>query len=138
MLRNTPQATMVGSALSGTISSATAQGYLPQYRGSAAASLAPAMLNLPTVDRDGERLIFKDAKDAVGSISPMVVSSYLPENLPLNRDRTRRPSPTTVDGFGAESYMRYLSQKDDMDKRTVDAGLAGTASAAGPVVSAGW
>ncbi len=129
---------MVGSALSGTISSATAQGYLPQYRGSAAASLAPAMLNLPGVDRDGEHLTSKENKDTSSGISPMVVTSYLPENLPLNRDRTQRPSPTAVEGFGAERYMRYHSRKDDMDKKTTDPGLTGTVPAAGPVVGAAW
>jgi len=133
MLKNTTQTGMVGSVVSGAISSATAQGYLPQFHGSAAASLAPAMLNLRVLERENERMVAKD-----GGPSPLVVSSFLPENLPFSKDRVQRQNPTTPDFLGAEDYMRYVTQKDGVDKKAAEPGLNAVASATSPVINNGW
>ena len=114
MLKNATQTPMVGTALSGTVSSATAQGYLPQYRGSAAASLAPAMLNHATVDRDSEglRAASEITKESIGGLSIVPTQIILPENRPLNTDRIQALSTLGGDTMRAENYMRYLAQKD--------------------------
>jgi len=114
MLKNATQTPMVGTALSGTISSATAQGYLPQYRGSAAASLAPAMLNHVTVDRDpeGSQAAAEIIKEPIGGLSILPAQVILPENRPLNTDRIQALSSLGGDTMRAENYMRYLAQKD--------------------------
>jgi hypothetical protein len=134
MLRNTAQIAMAAPAL-GTVSSATAQGYLPQYRGSAAASLAPAMFHSP--GRDGEHQTSKveQPPSSIDSIAPLIASNFLPENRPLNRDRSPvRPSDT----LGTEAYKRYLSRKADGDKKVIEQGWNANTTATGPVMGSDW
>ena len=117
MLRNATQSPMVGSALSGRVSSATAQGYLPQYRGSAAASLAPAMLNHASADHDIDHK--QASSDITKEPATGIVNSQfmLSENRPFVNERMHSVSSVGGDSMRAESYMRYLAQKD---KRNVD------------------
>lgn len=131
MLRNSAQTTMVAPALSGTISATTAQGYLPQYRGAAAASLAPSALSVTADDRTGERSSMKP--EPLNGFGPLLAANLLPENRPLNR--AVRPSPDFV---GAEGYMRYLSQKANEDKKIVEQGWNAKTTATGPVMGSDW
>jgi hypothetical protein len=140
MLKNTTQTQIVGLALSGTISSATAQGYLPQYRGSAAASLAPAMVNLPAGDRDDERSLAKPelTHDSAVSFAPANAANFLPENRPLTRNRLHRPTPPPAESRGAEGYMRYLSQKNEIDKKGPEKKWNTDEPGTGPVSGPDW
>ena len=135
MLRNTTQTTMAAPALSGAVSSATARGYLPQYRGSAAASLAPAMLTNPASGRDTEPPSAKPdgPKEYNGSIAPLVAANFLPENRPLNRDQISRPET-----MGADAYMRYITRKADDDPKVVDQGWNSNTTGTGPVMGSNW
>ncbi|KUJ22947.1 uncharacterized protein LY89DRAFT_162151 [Mollisia scopiformis] len=128
------EAPMVGSALSGTISSATAQGYLPPYRGSAAASLAPAVMNMQHTDSDGENGGSKrDSKHFSGPAQAMA-TSFLPENRPFNSERIPRAAPTSE----AESYMRYLTTKEENDKRIIEQGWNANTTGVGPITGSDW
>jgi hypothetical protein len=129
------EAPMVGSALSGTVSSATAQGYLPPYFGSAAASLTPSAMNKQYLDTDGEHTGTKrDPSKNVTSLSGMA-TSFLPENRPFNSERYHRAiSPATT----AEGYMRYLSDKDEKDKQIVESGWNANTTGIGPVSGPDW
>lgn len=112
MLKNEGRA---GTPLSGTISSATAQGYLPQYRGSAAASLAP-----------NEYVSHKSA-------SAKVTSSQS-ENRPINQDRYERNGTPAPEPMSATEYLRYVSTKGyETEKATIDAGWNSNTTAFGPV-----
>lgn len=128
MLRNTHLAVMSAPApaLSGMVSSTTAQGYLPIYRGSAAASLSPTM---------GDH----KANGTMG-VPHHVAASFLPENRPLNPDD--RPGllhkRTSSENMGAEAYMRYLTNKADNDQRIIDSGWNTNTSATGPVMGSDW
>ncbi|KAE9380250.1 hypothetical protein N431DRAFT_323499 [Stipitochalara longipes BDJ] len=142
MLKNTTQTHMASPALSGAISSATAQGYLPQYRGSAAASLAPAMANYSTSERDSERPTTKSEAtyDTVIGGASILAANFLPENRPLNVNRLQRPTPPPVETMGAEEYMRYLTQKDEADKKLFEKhyNADGSQSGTGPVSGSDW
>jgi hypothetical protein len=132
---------MIGTTLSGTVSSATAQGYLPQYRGSAAASLAPTVLNIPSAERDSERSTAKvdTAKDSLFGLTPFTAANFLLENRPLSRDRTQRPIAASVDALDAEGYLRTVGRMgDDNNKDDVEQGWSGKASGSGPVMSSEW
>ena len=131
MLRNTPNVTMAAPALSGMVSAATAQGYLPHYHGAAAASLAPAAFNIPVPDRSSEQRDVK-ADVSFSEIAPTVVANLLPENRALNRNR---PAP---EGLGAEEYMRYVSQKAGEDKKIIEQGWNANTTARGPVMGSDW
>ncbi len=109
---------MVGTALSGTVSSATAQGYLPQYRGSAAASLAPAMTNVTASERDADQSPAKAQTSKGNSISFTAVNS-LPENRPL-LDCPQGAITQSTDNMGAEGYMRFLTEKDEKNKKIIE------------------
>ncbi|PBP20752.1 hypothetical protein BUE80_DR008283 [Diplocarpon rosae] len=91
MLKNACQVPIVGTPLSGTISSATAQGYLPQYGGSAAASLAPA----------------ESGKISTSGVTSSMVGKFQSENRPFNQQRNNR-APDTMN---AEGYLRYITNK---------------------------
>jgi len=130
MLRNSTQATMAAPALSGMVSPATAQGYLPQYHGAAAASLAPAALNVTATEQNTERHSMK--MDMSSGIAPLIAANFLPENRPLNRDRPE--SGTT----GAEGYMRYISQKANEDQKIIKQGWNANTTATGPVMGSDW
>lgn len=140
LFRNAAQ-TQMGAPVSGTISSATAQGYLPPYRGSAAASLAPTMANVPTFARDGSDRYMSKGEMSYGSVgvSPLNAASFLPENLPLIGNRLRRPTPPPADSMGAERYMRYLTQKDVAEQRgAAEKNLNSNTSGTGPASGSGW
>ncbi|KAK0120077.1 hypothetical protein ONS95_011490 [Cadophora gregata] len=110
MLKNEGRA---GTPLMGTISSATAQGFLPQYRGSAAASLTPA-----------EYIPYKSA-------STKATNSQA-ENRPFNQDKNERhgvPGPQT-----AEAYLRQISEQlQETEKSTLDQGWNPNTTRTGPV-----
>jgi hypothetical protein len=139
MLRNTPRSAMAAPALR-TVSSATAQGYLPQYRGSAAASLVPAMLSNYSPGRDGEYASLKLEQPGHSGDGTVTVpgSDFLTENRPLHWD----PSPHAIrpasDTPRAEQYMRYLAQKADQDKRAIEHGWNAATTATGPVMGSNW
>lgn len=104
MLKSRPS--MTGTALLGVVTSATAQGNLPQYRGTAAASLAPAMLNGPSTEREVDYPTLKTdtTKEAIVTVSPMVVSSFMSENRPLR-------AYGSTEALGAEGNMLYLTRE---------------------------
>lgn len=137
MLRNTAQVTMAAPALSGAVSSATAQGYLPQYRGAAAASLAPTALNMTTTDREGYRVNAKTSQPSSPSFATLTSANFLSENRPLNRNRSpllARPSPKNL---GAEEHVRYVIEKDE-DQKIIEAGWNAKTTATGPVMGSDW
>lgn len=138
MLKSDAQIGMAAPALR-TVSSATAWGYLPQYRGSAAASLAPAMLSISTSERDGERPSprFQQPKRHSDDGLPVIVPGHLSENRPLERDQPPRPLVPTGDGLDAEGYMRYLAQKD-RDKRITEHGWNANAAGSRHVMGSDW
>ena len=139
MLKNTAQAAMCAPA-SGMLSSATAQGYLPQYRGSATASLAPAMPTPPTTKCDSERSTLKveNLRLSMEDVAPLVAANFLPENRPLTRDRSSRPMRASAESMDAEGYMRYLSQKADEDKRIIEQGWNSNTTGTSPVMGSDW
>ncbi|CAL3962689.1 unnamed protein product [Diplocarpon coronariae] len=91
MLKNACQAPIIGTPLSGTISSATAQGYLPPYGGSAATSLAPA----------------ESGKISASVVTSSMAANLQSENRPFNQQRNSR-APDTMN---AEGYLRYITNK---------------------------
>lgn len=105
------QLSMTSEALTGVVTSTTAQGNLPQYRGSAAASLAPAMLNVLAYQRDVDYPTLKSetSTEGLAVLSPMVVSSTMAENRPLHG------YSSSTGGFGAEDYMRHLTREQQHD-----------------------
>lgn len=126
---------MAAPALSGRVSSATAQGYLPNYRGAAAASLAPAAFNVTATERNSERQGMKmnlPNGDSPLVVAPLIAANFLPENRPINRDRR---SPDTMD---AEGYTRYISQKADEDRKIIEQGWNANTTATGPVMGSDW
>ena len=147
MLRNAAAA-MVAPALSGAVSSATAQGYLPQYRGSAAASLAPAMITMNTLERENENTGMKagqlkisadnSSKISMEGVAPLIAANFSPENRPINRDRPHRPILASVESMGAEGYMRYLTQKAENDKKILEQGWNPNTTGTGPVMGSDW
>ncbi|KAL2069633.1 hypothetical protein VTL71DRAFT_14312 [Oculimacula yallundae] len=112
MLKNEGRA---GTALSGTISSTTAQGCLPQYRGTAAASLAPA-----------EYVPYKAA--------PSTATNSQAENRPVDQDKYDRHSNPASDTMSATEYLRYVSAKAyETEKSIIDRGWNANTTAFGPV-----
>ena len=123
MLKNTTQPTtvMTGLSISGKVSSATATGYLPHYRSSAAASLAPTISNAPTgrnADSTTKSQLWKESTFS---------SSDEGENRPLS-------GFTSLESLGAEGYMRYLTQKADDDKKIIEQGWNAGTTSTGPVI----
>ena len=146
MLRNTAATTMAAPA---AVSSATAQGYLPSHRGSAAASLAPAMFDImTTLERGDESGILKvdhikvnaDGNFEVSTegVAPLIAANFLPEDRPLDRDRPRRPVRASVETLGAEGYLRYLTKKAQDDKKIVEEGWNSNTTGTGPVMGSDW
>lgn len=138
MLKSTsqPSKSMTGSVLSGAVSSATAIGYLPQYRGSAAASLAPTILNVLAIEHELERPLSKadlSMENASGS-APFAPANYLSENRPLSQDRSQHSAHPSPDS--AEGYMRFLAQKADEEKK-VSESYVNTAGS-GPFIPSDW
>lgn len=126
---------MVGSALSGTISSATAQGYLPPYRGSAAASFTPAVKSSQNPGFGIENMGSKhEGKHFAGQV-PAMASSFLSENVPFKPERYPRP---IIPPQNAEAYMRYLALKDDDDKQVGEQGWNANTTGTGPVNGSDW
>lgn len=140
MLKNTTQTQMTSPALSGAISSATAQGYLPQFRGSAAASLAPAIVNFSTGERDSVRSMARPetARDSAVGAASSLAANFLPENRPLNVTHLQRPTPPPVETMGAEEYVRYLTQKDEADKKLLEKQWNTEENGTGPISGSDW
>jgi len=129
---------MSGPVLSGEISSATATGYLPHYRGSAAASLGPTIGNVSGAEREPERPVSKsglsrDFMNSPGQFNPV---NFLSENRPLNGiGHSSRSSP---EHLGAADYMRYLSQRTAEDQKGIARGLNSNTSGTGPIAGSDW
>ncbi len=149
MLRNTAAVTMAAPAAPGAISSATAKGYLPSLRGTATASLVPAILNpLTTMEREYENGVVKtdiikisadgNLEVSTEGMAPLIAANFLPEDRPINRDRPRRPVRASVDSLGAEGYLRYITQKAEDDKRIVEEGWNSKTTGTGPVMGSDW
>ncbi|TAQ88604.1 hypothetical protein B7494_g3068 [Chlorociboria aeruginascens] len=111
MLRNT--APMAATALSGEVSSATAQGYLPQYRGTAAASLAPAMIS--NAEHDLHRVAADQGKGFSDNLASLGLAKVLSENHPLGQ-KALTPRHFSPETMGAEAYMRFLALKTEDGK----------------------
>ncbi|CAG8961119.1 hypothetical protein HYFRA_00002662 [Hymenoscyphus fraxineus] len=113
---------MTGSAVSGKVSSATATGYLPLYRGTAMASLAPTFSNASS-ERDTET-----------TVKPQ-----------FSRDNTfssvggsgSNGSESIEDLTSAEGYMRYLAQKRPDSKKFAEQTLTPD-PLTGPVMGSDW
>ena len=130
MLRNTTLAVMSAPApaLSGMVSSTTAHGYLPVYRGSAAASLTPTMADHKI-----------NSTNTSNGIPHHVAASPLPENRPLNVDgRSGVLEQASSESMGAEAYMRYLSNKANNEQKIIDPGWNANTNATGPVMGSDW
>jgi hypothetical protein len=138
MLRSTT-ATMAAPALSGAVSSATARGYLPQYRGTAAASLAPAMLNIPAVKNGGGNSDTKLPHPLLSTtgVTPLIAANFLPENRPLYSDRSARPIRSSVEAMSAEAYARHLAQKNE-DQKILEQGWNSKTTGTGPTMGSDW
>jgi hypothetical protein len=130
MLKTPGQATksMTGFAVSGTISSATAAGYLPQYRGSAAASLAPTISNV-VAQRDMEGIIAKPQLLRESSTS----STFSEENRPFNYSVDSESLST-----GAEGYLRSLARRVDDDKKIIEKSWNSNSSGLGTGLALDW
>ncbi|EPE25631.1 hypothetical protein GLAREA_01543 [Glarea lozoyensis ATCC 20868] len=130
MLKTPGQASkaMTGFAVSGTISSATAAGYLPQYRGSAVASLAPTISNV-VAQRDVEGLQNKPQILREHSTS----SSFSTENRPFNQSVAHDNL-----NHSAEGYLRSLARKADDDKKTAEQGWNANSSGLGTGMASNW
>lgn len=118
---------MSSPALSGGVTIATAQGHLPAYHGTAAASLSPALLNVPGLTREMDNPLSKLQTPAIvnGSTIPIKASKPLSENSrPLSR---AIPIVRPPDSLDAESYMRMIHNKQDVVR-------PGT----GPVMGSDW
>jgi hypothetical protein len=135
MLKNTSQSPLVGTALSGAITSTTAQGYLPLYRGSATASLAPSMLNHAIAECDSQ-IPYEFLKDnGLTSLTPI---DALAENRPPHTGRSQAQIQITSDASGAQGYMRYVTQKDDMNKKNITQAPNAETSATGTSRRSEW
>lgn len=106
---------MTGIPLSGTISSATAQGYLPMYRGAAAASL------------DG-------GKVSGHAGTSIMAANYQSENRPIKQDRYQRNAPQSFEPMSAEDFVRSVAKKE-ADKKIVAQGWNSATTGVGPVPS---
>ncbi|KAH8601441.1 hypothetical protein B0O99DRAFT_589482 [Bisporella sp. PMI_857] len=119
-----------GPALSGMISPTIAQGYLPAYRGSAAASLISGSFD--------QRI-----NSTVGTAS-LAVANFLPENCRLhNDDRLRGSTKTSAGLLNAEEYIRSLASRTVLDKpndnqKISDARWNTDTKAMGPVMGSDW
>jgi hypothetical protein len=132
MLKSTIQAPLVGSIVSGSISPAVAQGYLPQYRGSAAASLAPAMLNVETSPPK-----LKVAKDS-GYGSFCFSAENAMSEMQTVQGQYQKATTGSVEGLGAENFERFIKKQDDMNKKLVGQGWTTETTGKGPVNGSDW
>lgn len=104
MLKN-KQGGVLSPPLSGEMSSATAQGYLPQYRGAAAASLAPSIIGANTPSRKFEK----------NFISGNNGRSNRTNSRASNRTENRAPSRMTTaddDDMRAADLLRRIREQD--------------------------
>ncbi|KAL3421455.1 hypothetical protein PVAG01_07900 [Phlyctema vagabunda] len=121
MLRNTAKA---APALSGSISNMTAHGYLPQYRGYAAASLAPSMNHSPAEHGTPQA--------SSNNASPLTSSGFMSENRPLHDSLRGTPGP-----MSAEEYMRLVNTMPHEADCSIfeDSNIA---KGTGPVAGSDW
>lgn len=114
---------MTGSAVSGKVSSATATGYLPLYRGTAVASLAPTISNSSS-ERDTDPTVKPQ-------LSRDSTFSSIGDNAPSR-------SESLEDLTSAEGYMRYLAQKGTDSKKLAEQEWNPTTNATGPAMDSDW
>ncbi|KAI1000391.1 hypothetical protein K3495_g7804 [Podosphaera aphanis] len=112
MLKNPPLAPLMGSALSGAITSTPAWGYLPQYQGSAVASLAPSKLSshvtkMSTCETEDTGNIKYD-KHSLPNLSPTNASKITTENIPFTPTEAGE-FVSCSDGLGVENGEHPLS-----------------------------
>ena len=118
---------MTGPAVSGMVSATNATGYLPHYRGSAVASLAPAFSNV-SAERDIQGTHAKH--------------QHLRDNFPtaaaLGENRPLRQSTRLEDS--AEGYTRHLARKTqaEEDQKIIEAGWNANTTGLGPVMGSEW
>lgn len=74
---------------------------------------------------------------AVGATSGHAIN-FLTENRPLSGAGLQRPRSPPAESLGAEEYMRYLTQKDDIDKKLLEKQWNAEESATGPASGSGW
>lgn len=119
MLKNVSQS---GPVLSGSITPTIAQGFLPQYRGSAAASLTPTMMNNTVADRDLS--YSQSGSESVNDMGKATVAfmhtDVLAENRPPQMSRRSYQVTGGSEDSGAQEYMRHIAQKDDKNKKMID------------------
>lgn len=115
---------MTGLAVSGKVSSATATGYLPLYRGTAVASLAPTISNSSS-ERDTET-----------TIKPHLSRDSTFSSIGENSAPSRSESLENL--TSAEGYMRYLTQKGPDGKKLAEQEWNPTTSATGPAMDSDW
>lgn len=118
---------MTSPAMSGGVTIATAQGHLPAYRGTAAVSLLPAMLNVTGVAHEMNTSASELQQPLVvnGSTIPIKTPKPVSENSrPLSR---AIPIVRPPDNLDAESYMRLIHNKQDI-----------TRTGTGPVMGSDW
>lgn len=114
---------MASQASLGEVTTATAQGHLPQFRGTG--SVSPAMLSVAGFDRDQVHATGKIQSPSVvnGSTFPFKSSKPLSEN---NRPLSRAiPIVRPPDSLDAEGYMRLVQKKQEPSKT-------------GPVMGSDW
>lgn len=121
-----------------TVSSATAHGFLPLYRGSAAASLAPAMLIVPGAERISNRHSLKIDQQGRSGEGRAAFSGIMNENQPLKANQSPGPLQPTRDALDAEGYMRYLTQRADEERRITEHGWNANASGSTHAPGSNW
>jgi hypothetical protein len=121
-----------------TVSSATAHGFLPLYHGSAAASLAPAMLSVPGAERDSDRRSLKIDQQGRSGEGRVAIPGLMNENQPLKAGQSHGPLPPTRDTLDAEGYMRYLTQRADEERRITEHGWNANASGSRHAPGPNW
>ncbi|CCU82314.1 hypothetical protein BGHDH14_bgh02193 [Blumeria hordei DH14] len=102
-----PLVPLVGPVLSGAITSANAQGYLPQFcEFSDVPPSTPTVAKLPDV----KAATLQKNPGKICSIMPLNISNSNSENNLIKENQKRQPV-TSASSFGAENYMRYLTQR---------------------------
>lgn len=108
---------MTGSVLSGTVSAATASGYLPHYHGSAAASLAPSNSNKSKTKQPIE---FRSSQGDLSENAVRPGADLLAENRHVTATHAQRANHIPMGSMGAEGYLLLLSQKAKKDKKSAE------------------
>jgi hypothetical protein len=123
-MKNSP-VTTISSPLSGTVTSTNAQGILPQYRGSAVASLTPSMAHAPVPHIVSQippsKLTHSDS-----------VGSFRLENHPPSRAN----SSVEQDPFTAADLLRKITSQD-LEHQAAEGWNINT-TGTGPISGSDW